>query len=181
MPGDALCWIRRDLRLHDHAALSAATAHHQRVAVVFVFDALILNALEDRDDKRVTFIYESLVEIDAALRAHGSRLIVLHGDPVELIPRLALELRVDAVYANHDDEPYAIARDQRVAQALQSQVQSLNTFKDHVIFERQEVTTQSGGDFRVYTPYMRAWRARLRPADVAERSVDDKSFWLNLP
>jgi deoxyribodipyrimidine photo-lyase len=135
MPGDALCWIRRDLRLHDHAALSAATAHHQRVAVVFVFDALILNALEDRDDKRVTFIYESLVEIDAALRAHGSRLIVLHGDPVELIPRLALELRVDAVYANHDDEPYAIARDQRVAQALQSQVQSLNTFKDHVIFE----------------------------------------------
>ena len=181
MPGDALCWIRRDLRLHDHAALSAATAHHQRVAVVFVFDALILNALEDRDDKRVTFIYESLAEIDAALRARGSRLIVLHGDPVELIPRLAQELRVDAVYANHDDEPYAIARDQSVARTLQSQSQKLNTFKDHVIFERQEVTTQSGGDFRVYTPYMRAWRARLRPADVAERSVDDKSFWLNLP
>lgn len=181
MSGDALCWIRRDLRLHDHSALSAATANHERVAVVFVFDALILDALEDRDDKRVTFIYESLAEIDEELRARGSRLIVLHGDPVELIPRLAQELRVDAVYANHDDEPYAIARDQRMAQALQSQGQQLNTFKDHVIFERQEVTTQSGGDFRVYTPYMRAWRARLRPADVAERTVDDKKFWANLP
>jgi len=169
------------LRLHDHAALSAATTHHQSVAVVFVFDALILDALEDRDDKRVTFIHESLAEIDAVLRAQGSRLIVLHGDPAELIPRLAQELRVDAVYANHDDEPYAIARDQSVARALQPQGQSLNTFKDHVIFERTEVTTQSGGDFRVYTPYMRAWRARLRPADVAERTVDDKTFWSNLP
>ncbi|MFY7807631.1 MAG: deoxyribodipyrimidine photo-lyase, partial [Fimbriimonadaceae bacterium] len=149
MPGDALCWIRRDLRLHDHAALSAATAHHQRVAVVFVFDALILNALEDRDDKRVTFIYESLAEIDAALRARGSRLIALHGDPVELIPRLAQELRVDSVYANHDDEPYAAPRDQAVSRALNEHGQRLLTFKDHVIFERQEVTTQSGGDFRV--------------------------------
>jgi len=88
---------------------------------------------------------------------------------------------VDSVYANHDDEPYAAPRDQAVSRALNEQGQRLLTFKDHVIFERQEVTTQSGGDFRVYTPYMRAWRARLRPADVAERSVDDKSFWLNLP
>lgn len=181
MPGDALCWIRRDLRLHDHAALSAATKNHERVAVVFVFDRLILDALEDRDDKRVTFIYESLAEIDTILRAQGSRLIVLHGDPVELIPRLALDLKVDVVYANHDDEPYAAPRDQAVSDALKSQGQRLMTFKDHVIFERQEVTTQSGGDFRVYTPYMRAWRARLRPADTAERTVDTTKLWTNLP
>lgn len=181
MPGDALCWIRRDLRLHDHAALSAATKNHDRVAVVFVFDRLILDALEDRDDKRVTFIYDSLAEIDTTLRAQGSRLIVLHGDPMELIPRLALDLKVDAVYANHDDEPYAAPRDQAVSDALKSQGQRLMTFKDHVIFERQEVTTQSGGDFRVYTPYMRAWRARLRPADTAERTVDTTKLWTNLP
>jgi len=181
MPGDALCWIRRDLRLHDHAALSAATKNHDRVAVVFVFDRLILDALEDRDDKRVTFIYDSLAEIDTTLRAQGSRLIVLHGAPVELIPRLALDLKVDAVYANHDDEPYAAPRDQTVSDALKSQGQRLLTFKDHVIFERQEVTTQSGGDFRVYTPYMRAWRARLRPADTAERQVDATKIWTHLP
>jgi len=101
--------------LHDHAALSAATAHHERVAVVFVFDAMILDALEDRDDKRVTFIYESLAEIDAVLRARRSRLIVLHGDPVELIPRLAQELRVGAVYANHDDALRHRARSARRA------------------------------------------------------------------
>lgn len=165
----AICWLRRDLRLTDHVALAAATAQAHEVAVVFVFDRLILDALEDRDDRRVTFLHQSLREIDTKLRALGSRLIVLHGDPVQLIPALGRELGAEALFFNHDFEPYALERDEKVRETFPGEV---HTFKDHVIFERKEVLSGSGMPFRVFTPFSRAWRARLTPGDVQEHRVD---------
>jgi deoxyribodipyrimidine photo-lyase len=113
----ALVWFRRDLRAQDHAALSHALRAARSVWCVFVFDRNILAPLP-RADRRVEFIRASLVELDEALARSGGGLIVLDGDPVDAIPRLARELAVAAVYANHDDEPYARARDARVRTAL---------------------------------------------------------------
>ena len=108
--GRALVWFRRDLRVDDHAALHHALRAADAVFCAFVFDRTILAPLP-RADRRVEFICQSLAALDAALESRGGGMTVLTGDPVEEIPRLARALGVAAVYANHDDEPYARSRD----------------------------------------------------------------------
>lgn len=157
----ALVWFRRDLRLDDQAALYHALRQARRVFCVFVLDTAILDALP-RADRRVQFILQALQRLDAQLRAQGGALIVRHGPAAEEIPRLAAELGVQAVFANHDDEPQALARDAAVAQALAAQGRAWHSFKDHVIFERSELLTGAGKPYAVFTPYKNAW---LKKAD----------------
>jgi deoxyribodipyrimidine photo-lyase len=159
----ALVWLRRDLRVDDHAALYHALRAARRVWCVFVFDRNILDPLP-RADRRVEFIRDSLVGVDAELRAlaashgvPGAGLIVQHGHPADCIPALAQQLAVQAVYCNHDDEPAALARDARLRGLLAEQGVVLHTSKDHVVFERSEVLTLSGTPFSVFTPYKNAW------------------------
>ena len=171
----ALVWLRRDLRLHDHAALHAALQSAQQVVLVFVFDTGILDPLP-RCDRRVEFIRESLVEIDAVLRAMAPHagLICRHGNPLVEIPALALAVGAGVVVAAHDDEPQALARDAAVAQTLKAAGVHWHSVKDQVVFERREVLTQTGKPYGVFTPYLRAWLARVEAADgadVAERST----------
>jgi deoxyribodipyrimidine photo-lyase len=166
----ALVWFRRDLRVHDHAALHHALRTHARVHCAFVFDTTILDLLPRRD-RRVEFILRAVEEVAAALREMGGALIVRHGDPVIEIPRLAVELGVDTVYANRDYEPAAIARDAEVKRRLVSA--DFLDFKDQVIFERTEVMTQGGTPFSVFTPYKNAWLKRLVPADLQPWPVEE--------
>lgn len=166
----ALVWLRRDLRAEDNAALSHALRAARCVWCAFVLDRNILDPLP-RADRRVEFIRESLVALDESLASKGGGLVVLDGDPVEQIPRLARELGVGAVYANHDDEPYARARDAGVRAALRGAGIDLRTRKDHVVFERDEVLTGSGTPFSVFTPYKTAWLKRLSPADLEPHPV----------
>ncbi len=159
-----LMWFRRDLRCHDNAALYRALRACRQLHCVFVFDRAILDGLP-RADRRVEFIRESLVQLDARLRelagTPAAGLIVRHAVAVHEIPRLARELGVQAVFAAHDDEPAALGRDAAVRGALADAGIALHTTKDHVIFERQEVLTQAGRPYSVFTPYRNAWRAKL--------------------
>ena len=164
----ALVWFRRDLRDHDHAALSAALAEAQQVYCAFVFDSDILEALPSKRDRRVHFIHESLVELDAALRAKGGGLIVRHGRAVDEIPELAKKLGVAAVFANRDYEPYAKQRDATVAGTLKAVGIAFHACKDQAIFDGDEVLTQAGKPFSVFTPYKNAWLKRLTAADSAK-------------
>jgi deoxyribodipyrimidine photo-lyase len=159
----SLVWFRRDLRLADHAALYAALKASRRVWCAFVFDTEILDQLPSRFDRRVEFIRDCLVELDQALAGRGSGLIVCRGAAREEIPRLAARLRVAAVFANHDYEPAAVARDAAVARALQAAGVEFRTRKDQVVFEKDEVLTAAGRPFSVYTPYREAWLKRLVP------------------
>jgi deoxyribodipyrimidine photo-lyase len=165
----ALVWLRRDLRADDNAALYHALRAARRVWCCFVFDRAILDALP-RADRRVEFIRDSLLGLDAQLRAlaashgvEGVALLVRHGQATQVLPQLAAELHVQAVYANHDDEPDALARDAQVRGALSAAGIALHTSKDHVVFERSEVLTQSGSPFGVFTPYKNAWLKKLDP------------------
>ncbi len=142
------------------------------MAVLFVYDKAILDELSDRSDKRLTFIQESLRELDEGLRRKGSRLITLHGDPLEEIPDLANQLGAEAVYASHDDDPYALKRDAEVSQRLSRDSRKLKTFKDCVVFERSEVQNKSGLPFRVFTPFSKAWKSKLTPLDCQEYRPD---------
>uniref|UniRef100_UPI0040548B88 deoxyribodipyrimidine photo-lyase n=1 Tax=Niveibacterium sp. SC-1 TaxID=3135646 RepID=UPI0040548B88 len=153
--GATLVWFRRDLRNTDHAALYHALKSHARVFCVFVFDREILDPLP-RADRRVEFIHESVRELRDALAAQGGGLLVLHGTAREEIPRLALELGVDTVFANHDYEPDAVRRDDAVRGALGAVGTGFASFKDQVIFEKGEVLTGAGKPFGVFTPYKKA-------------------------
>jgi deoxyribodipyrimidine photo-lyase len=172
-----LMWFRRDLRAHDNAALHHALKACRQVWCVFVFDTDILDPLP-RADRRVEFIRASLLELDTELRAlghqHGTEgvgLIVLHGPATQAIPALAQRLHVQAVFANHDDEPQARARDAHVFGDLAHAGILLHSHKDHVIFERREVLTQAGHAFGVFTPYKNAWLRQVGEAQLRAHPV----------
>jgi deoxyribodipyrimidine photo-lyase len=169
----ALVWFRRDLRCFDHAALHQALTRHERVHCAFVFDTDILDPLPTRCDRRLDFIHGSLVELDAELavlaRARGGAgagLVVRQGRAIDCIPQLAHELGVAAVYANRDYEPSAVERDRNVAQRLATDGVDFAGCKDQVIFDGDEVLTQAGKPFSVFTPYRNAWLGRLLDADL---------------
>lgn len=158
---NALVWLRRDLRDDDHAALYYALKQHPQVTVAFVFDTDILNLLTDKQDRRVEFIWESVRVLKAALQAAGGDVLVRYGRAVEEIPALAAQLQAAHVYANRDYEPVAIARDAQVAALLADAGKQLHLFKDQVLFEQDEVLTQAGKPYGVFTPYKNAHLAKL--------------------
>jgi deoxyribodipyrimidine photo-lyase len=169
-----LMWFRRDLRLVDNATLHTALTQCAQVHCVFVFDKMILNALP-RADRRVEFIWESMRELDAALRQFSGQpvagLIVCHAVAQEAIPQLAEQLQVQAVFAGRDYEPLALQRDATVRDALALAGRSFITCKDHVVFEQREILTQSGTPYGVFTPYKNNWLARVDPQDLAARDA----------
>jgi deoxyribodipyrimidine photo-lyase len=156
----SLVWFRRDLRVFDHAALHHALTSSKLVYCAFIFDEDILAPLP-RADRRVGFIHASLGELDAELHQLGGHLIVRRGVAADEIVRLAAELGVDAVFANNDYEPQAIARDAKVADRLREAGRQFRSSKDQVIFEKDEVLTLAGGTFSVFTPYKNAWLKRM--------------------
>ncbi|MDO8439083.1 MAG: deoxyribodipyrimidine photo-lyase [Telluria sp.] len=155
-----LVWFRRDLRAFDHAALHHALTSSKVVYCAFIYDMAILDTLP-RADRRVAFIHASLAELDQELRQLGGHLIVRHASAAEAIPALAAELGVDAVFANGDYEPQAIARDQAVADTLAADGRAFFSYKDQVIFEKSEVLTLASQTFSVFTPYKNAWLKRM--------------------
>lgn len=150
-----LCWIRRDLRLHDHAALSNSL--EAETTLVFIFDSQILNKLKNDHDMRVTFIYQSLQELEKELQKKGSSLIIKYGDPAIEIPKLAQELKITKVFCNRDYEPYAKERDAKVEKKLKELDIKFEQFKDTVFFEKHEVQKNTGGIYKVFTPYKNRW------------------------
>ena len=161
-------WFRRDLRLQDNTALSAA-ARDSGGAVIptFVLDDQLLRGA-DVAPARIQFMLDCLRELDANLRRQGSRLIVLRGNPAAELARLAQMAGAGAVYFNRDYTPAALRRDARVTQALQEAGVRTQSFKDAVIFEPSELLTGNGGPYTVFTPYKRAWLNRLSAGGQAD-------------
>ncbi|HWA34797.1 MAG TPA: deoxyribodipyrimidine photo-lyase [Cyclobacteriaceae bacterium] len=161
-------WFRRDLRLKDNAGLYHALSENKSVVGIFIFDTIILDKLSDRFDRRVEFIHQSLQLLKIELERLGSSLLILHGDPTKIFN----ELDVRAVYTNHDYEPYAIARDNIVASTLAKQGIDFKTFKDHVIFERDEVVKDDGKPYTIFTPYSKKWKSKLNASYIKSYPTD---------
>ena len=161
-------WFRRDLRLSDNNALFQASTASKEVYPVFVFDTNILSKLEDQDDARISFIFDSLQEIQEKLAKNDAKLCILHGDPVDLIPKLAQEIGADAVYANEDYDPYSKKRDSQVNKQLARFQIKFELFKDHVIFSGNEVLKKDGTPYRVFTPYKNEWLRRVNPDVISD-------------
>jgi deoxyribodipyrimidine photo-lyase len=164
-----LFWFRRDLRLRDNAALFHALTESKNVVGLFIFDTTILDRLENRADRRVEFIHQSLRLLKTELETLGSSLLVLHGNPVNIFNQHI----PSAVYANHDYEPYATARDARVLELLNKKGIRFKTFKDQVIFEKSEVVKDNGKPYTVFTPYSKKWKSKLNASHTKSFATEN--------
>lgn len=153
-------WFRRDLRLNDNAGVYQALRKGD-VQCIFIFDKNILDKLEDKNDARVSFIYDQVIRLKSELNNLGSDLKVYYSDPITVFYELSQDKKLKSVYCNHDYEPYAISRDNQVAEILASKNISFNTFKDQCIFEKLEVCKDDGKPYTVFTPYKNKWYAKL--------------------
>lgn len=157
----AIFWFRRDLRLNDNAGLYHALKENETVLPIFIFDDDILDQLEDKADARVNFIHYHIEKIQLALLQINSSLLVLKGKPKDVFSFIANKYKITKVYTNHDYEPYAIKRDKEVEILVNSFGASFHTFKDQVIFEKEEVLKDDQKPYTVFTPYMRKWKSKL--------------------
>lgn len=176
-PAVNIFWFRRDLRLHDNAGLYHALKEGKPVVPVFIFDRNILDELEDRTDRRVEFIHLALQEMQQQLLALGSTLDVRYGFPPDIYKQLLKEYTIGKVFTNHDYEPYAIKRDAAITQLLQAAGVSFHSFKDQVIFEKNEVLKDDRKPYTVFTPYSRRWKATVN--DFYLQSYPNKKYFGN--
>jgi deoxyribodipyrimidine photo-lyase len=162
-PAVNIFWFRRDLRLNDNAGLYHALKSGRPVVPVFIFDRNILDELEDRTDRRVEFIHQQLLLMQKQLLAIGSTLDVRYGTPESVYKDLLNDYSIETIFTNHDYEPYARERDAAIEKLLQKNGIAFSTFKDQVIFEKNEVMKDDGKPYTVFTPYSRKWKATITP------------------
>lgn len=156
-------WFRRDLRLHDNAGLYRALKTGNPVLGLYIFDKNILDDLEDKDDARVTFIYNAVDEIKKELEKHHSSLLIKYDKPEYIWKEIIKEYNVAAVYTNRDYEPYAKKRDGELNKFFEQHGIEFKTFKDQIIFERGEVVKDDKKPYTIFTPYKRRWLNKLKP------------------
>lgn len=178
----SVCWLRRDLRLYDHAALYHALKSPFPVMVVFVFDRNILDKLSNPGDRRVTFIHEQLKKINRKLQEKGSALVVFNSTPKMAFSELLSEYEIQDVFVNHDYEPYAISRDEQIKKLLEEKGVGFHSFKDQVIFEKEEILKPDGTPYTVFTPYSKKWKDKFfRMSMPGYSSEDALNNFLKLP
>ena len=154
-------WFRRDLRLEDNNALFHALNSGEEVLPIFIFDKLILDKLS-KDDARVTFIHELLEKINSGLQKQSKSLAVFYSDPETVWKQLITKHHIKSVFINRDYEPYARERDQKIYDLLQSKNIVLKSYKDQVIFERNDIIKADGSPYVVYTPFSKKWKEKFR-------------------
>jgi len=154
-------WFRRDLRLQDNSALYYALKAGLPVLPLFIFDKNILDKLDDQKDKRVTFLHQTIVALNHELEKSGTAVYVLHETPQNAFKKILGEFSIGTVFANHDYEPYAKERDEKIQKLLNSENVAFITEKDQVIFEKGEVTKDDTSPYTVFTPYSKKWKAKL--------------------
>jgi len=171
-------WFRRDLRLDDNKGLFEALRSGLAVLPIFIFDKNILDRLP-KDDARVNFIFETLQEMNSKLQNENSSGIgMYYGKPIEVFKQLLENFNIQSVFTNHDYEPYAKERDSEIKTFLKSKSIGFNTYKDQVIFEKDEIVKSDGDPYVVYTPYMKAWKAKFK--SMTMDSIDSESQLSNI-
>lgn len=161
-----LVWFRRDLRLHDNPALSAACKECKEIVPLFVFDEPLLRE-HVFGSACVGFMLGCLEDLRRSLAEQGVTFVWRSGEPIDSLLRAAQEFGVDAVYWNRDYEPSAVTRDRTVMQRLAEQGRLVRTFKDHVVFEAEEVRGMTGDPFQRYSAYRDRWWTQWRSAAPA--------------
>ena len=172
----SIFWFRRDLRLNDNAGLYHALKNNENLLCLFIFDKQILDKLEDKDDPRLTFIYQQVLELKSSLEERAGSLLIKYGEPTKVWKEITSEFNVDTVYTNRDYEPYAISRDAKIKSYLAKKNISFNDFKDQVIFDTDEVLKKDLTPYTVFTPYSKVWKAKILSGSKTNSFKDSTYF-----
>jgi len=170
-------WFRRDLRLHDNAGLFHALTSDLPVLPVFIFDKDILDKLQNKSDRRVTYIHNHLQKINSELRNYQSSLKTFFAKPQEAFEQLFKSYDVKCVYTNNDYEPYAIKRDAEIEILCVKYGVKFRRFKDQVIFEKSEVVKNDASPYTIFTPYSKKWKQKY--FESAVESFNTKKYFNN--
>jgi deoxyribodipyrimidine photo-lyase len=173
----SIFWFRRDLRLKDNHGLFQALESGKKVLPIFIFDEDILDLLENKSDKRVDFIVHSLQTLNSFLKSKNKGIKIFKGKPLEIYKKLTENYEIETVYCNEDYEPYAIKRDQEIADFLASKNIAFHSFKDQVIFHKDEIVKADKKPYTVYTPYSKLWLNEFQKVDLqgfpSEKKLDN--------
>ena len=161
-----LFWFRRDLRLIDNHGLYEALQSELPVLPIFIFDTNILDKLENKEDKRVDFIFQALEKLNEYLEKQGKSIQIFYGKTLEIYEKLSQQYEIGNVFCNEDYEPYAIKRDQEIKDFLASKNINFYQFKDQVIFQKDEITKADGKPYTVYTPYSKQWLLKFNDQNL---------------
>lgn len=172
-------WFRRDLRLTDNTGLSVALSKNIPVLPVFIFDTGILSRLSSSYDRRVDYIQQALEFLNKTLIANGSSFKIFHENPISAFEKLIKQYDIQEVFLNRDYEPEAIKRDAAIEALLKTHGIKFNSFKDQVIFDRDEVVKPDGKAYTVFTPYARSWKLKLNDTSIKEKKIDLNNFYKN--
>ena len=177
-------WFRRDLRLDDNKGLYKALTGGNKVLPIFIFDTEITSKLS-KDDARLSFIYNALGGINNIMRGNRCRIGLYRGTPRAVMKKIIENFSVEKVVVNHDYEPYALKRDNEIGSFLKEKGIAFETYKDQVIYEKNEVVKDDGNPYVVYTPYSRKWLAKFDEEGIehfpSEKYLDKFYTGLNLP
>jgi len=174
----SIFWFRRDLRLHDNKAFFHALQSEEKILPIFIFDIDILKKIP-KDDARISFIYSELKAMNMHLESFGTEIKMFHGNPKEVFRSLMKNYTIVKVFTNHDYEPYAIKRDLDIKKLVSSNKIDFQTYKDQVIFERNEITKKDGKPYVVYTPYSRKWLEKYetdKPENYPSEDLLDRLY-----
>jgi deoxyribodipyrimidine photo-lyase len=188
MPKRVIHWFRRDLRITDNTALTAAVASGEEVIPIYI--ASNWQVLHQWTGPiRQEFLCGCLGSLSKNLEAIGGRLIIRRGDAVAELEKLAAETGATEIFANRDPDPFGRAVEARLETMCRQQGITLSLHKDACVHECDEVLTGQGTIFRVFTPYSKAWFAQpkpeptgaikklLTPSDIASLPLPQLSDW----
>jgi deoxyribodipyrimidine photo-lyase len=150
-------WYRRDLRLQDNCGLYHALNGKLNILPIFIFDTEILDDLNNKSDARIQFIHQELEQINEDLKSKGSRLFVFSGQVDKVFEDMLQNYEIETVYCNRDYEPYAIQRDKKITKLLEEKGAKLKSYKDQVLYEKEDILKADGSPYLVYTPYSKQW------------------------
>lgn len=171
-------WFRRDLRLDDNIGFYYALRGKLPVLPIFIFDSYILQELPT-EDTRVCFIFENLQKMRKQLQESGSGIAFYHGKPLEVFKEITANFDIKNVIANHDYEPYGRERDKNIEEFLSEKQIGFYSYKDQVIFEKDEIVKADGKPYLVYTPYMKVWKEEFKK-DLPLKDYGPKAHFKNL-
>ena len=163
-------WFRRDLRIKDNTALFHALSQNNNVQCIFIFDENIINELP-KNDHRISFIYDTLVNINYELNKYGTSIKIFKGDPIDVFKKIILDNDINSIYFNKDYEPYTINRDNSIEKLLSKQNIKVKSYKDHVIFEEKEITKDDNKPYTIYTPYSKKWLKKIHETKITEYNI----------
>jgi deoxyribodipyrimidine photo-lyase len=168
----AIFWFRRDLRLEDNHGLFVALSQNKSVLPLFIFDKNILDDLEDKYDRRINFIHQEVQRLKVEIEDFGGSLFIKYGNPINIFKQLIETYNIQEVYANEDYEPYSIQRDREISDFLQTNRIIFQSYKDQVIFAKNEILKSDATPYIVFTPFSKKWKEKLSSAPIQNFTND---------